>query len=331
MAGIVQADISHYSRLATQMGTYDAVRLILDTHFALSSQALAQGPLDLLVWPETVYPTTFGTPKSEDGAAFDREIADFVARSGVPLVFGAYDGKGGDEFNAAVLLEPEADGHPRFDTYRKALLFPLIERTPALFDSATVRGWFPWLGTWKAGGGAQVLDLHRADGRVVRLAPLICYDALEPSLAIAAVRKGAEVIVTLSNDSWFAEGGVPHLILVVSAFRSIETRRPQVRATNTGVSAVISPTGEFSDVIGVHEKSILVRGVHPRRGADTLMLAWGDWFGGFALGLGSAMLMVAFIRSPRTHPAMSPRRAPPVKQSHHDRKYAMRNMGTPPK
>ena len=47
--------------------------------------------IDLLVWPETVYPTTFGTPKTEAGAALDREIAGFVASSRVPLVFGAYD------------------------------------------------------------------------------------------------------------------------------------------------------------------------------------------------------------------------------------------------
>jgi len=90
------------------------------------------------MWPETVYPTTFGTPKSEDGAAFDHEIAGFVARSGVPLVFGSYDSEGDDEFNAAMLLEPEADGRLRLDIYRKPFLFPLTEGVPASFDSATV-------------------------------------------------------------------------------------------------------------------------------------------------------------------------------------------------
>lgn len=285
-AGIVQGDISHYTRLASQVGTYDAVRMILDEYFSLSSQVLAQGSLDLLVWPETVYPTTFGAAKSADGAAFDDEIARFVVGTGVPLVFGSYDREGEDEFNAAMLLEPAAEGKVELDVYRKALLFPLTERVPAWLDSDTVRGWLPWLGTWKPGVGARVLDLHRRDGRAVRLAPLVCYDAVEPALAIDAVRQGAEVIVTLSNDSWFAEGGGPRLHLVVSAFRSIETRRPQVRATNTGISAFISPTGELTGLIGVHEKAVLVRGVRPARGEETLMLAWGDWFGPVALLLG---------------------------------------------
>ncbi len=289
-AGIVQADISQYGRLAAELGTFDAVRFILDTHYALSNEVLTRANLDLLVWPETVYPTTFGSPKSEDGAAFDREIGAFVARAGVPLVFGAYDARGGDEFNAAFALEPAADGQLRFDTYRKTWLFPLTERVPALFESSAVRRWLPWLGTWKPGKGPQVLPVRLRGGRTLRIAPLICYDALDPQLAIAAVRQGAEMIVTLSNDSWFSFGQVPRLILVISAFRSIETRRPQVRATNTGISAVIAPTGEFLGTIGVHKRASLDVSVMPQRSATTLMLEWGDWFGPTALACGVALL-----------------------------------------
>jgi apolipoprotein N-acyltransferase len=74
------------------------VRAILDARFALSDEALSRGPLDLLLWPETVYPTTFGAPKSEAGADFDREIGAFVASRAVPLVFGAYDVEDAREF-----------------------------------------------------------------------------------------------------------------------------------------------------------------------------------------------------------------------------------------
>src|SRR6185436_625397 len=188
---------------------FDAVRLILDEHFVLSEQALARGPLDLLVWPETVYPTTFGTPKSEEGADFDHEIAAFVAEHGTPLLFGAYDVEDEREFNAAVLLEPSAGKRLAFDTYRKARLFPFTERVPLLFDSPTMRAWLPWMGTWDEGGEAGTLSLDTRGNRVVKLAPLICYDAIDASLAIAAVRRGAEIIVAISNDSWFAEGGGP--------------------------------------------------------------------------------------------------------------------------
>src|SRR5262249_55093659 len=108
-AGVAQANISQYARLAAGVGTFDAVRTILDTHYALSTVAMQHGDVDVLVWPETVYPTTFGSPKSEAGADFDREIGQFVNRVGVPLVFGAYDAADGDEFNAAIFLEPAGD------------------------------------------------------------------------------------------------------------------------------------------------------------------------------------------------------------------------------
>ena len=289
-AGIVQADISRYGELARELGTYDAVREILDAHFDLSQQALSQAPVDLLVWPETVYPTTFGTPKTEAGAALDREIAGFVARSRVPLVFGAYDVDAEGEFNAAVFLEPGRDGRFEFETYRKAWLFPLTERVPKLLDQPRVREWLPWLGTWKPGAGPQVTSIELPDGRRLTVAPLICYDATTPGPAIAAVREGAELIVTLSNDAWFATGEGPHLHLVVSAFRSLETRRSQVRATNTGISAVISPTGELLAVAGVHERAAIVASVPAAPRTGTLMLLWGDWLGPVALAAGLVLL-----------------------------------------
>jgi apolipoprotein N-acyltransferase len=224
--GVVQANVTHYDRLAAEVGTYEAVRRILDAHFAGSEEALARGPLDLLVWPETVYPTTFGTPKSADGAALDREIAGLVVTSGRPLVFGSYDAEDGHEYNAAVFLAPDGHGGVTFDTYRKATLFPLTEQVPAWLDGPRLRAWLPWLGSWRPGAGKMVQTVGLAGGRRIRIAPLICYDAVRPQNVARAVRDGAELIVTLSNDSWLADGAGARLHFVVSVFRSIETRRP---------------------------------------------------------------------------------------------------------
>jgi apolipoprotein N-acyltransferase len=298
-AALVQANLSQYDRLAAEVGTFDAVRTILNQHFALSGEALRTRAPDLLVWPETVYPTTFGSPKSEDGAAFDRAIAAFVAGVGVPLVFGAYDAEAGAEYNAAIFLEPSAAGRLAFDAYRKATLFPLTERVPQFLDSPRLRRSMPWLGTWKPGSGTTVVPLHLGDGRTIRVAPLICYDAVDPRLALAAVRQGAELIVTLSNDSWFAAGTGPRLHLVVSAFRTLETRRPQLRATNTGISAVIAPSGDLLATAGVYQRTAIVGTVRPETSAWTLMLAWGDWFGPTALAAGVVMLVLALRRPAR--------------------------------
>jgi apolipoprotein N-acyltransferase len=291
---MIQANIAHYDQLKAERGTFDALRQILESYFSLSTEALRRDRLDLLVWPETMYPTTFGTPKSAEGAAFDRTIAAFVNDARVPLLFGAYDTQDADEFNAAILLEPAADGGVVFDAYRKTRLFPFTEYLPWPLDSDRVRRWLPWAGTWKAGPGPRVLPLTLDGGRAVRIAPLICYDAVDPSFAVAAVRQGAELLVTLSNDSWFTYPGVQRLILIVSAFRSIETRRPQLRSTPTGVSAVIDETGALLDTIDVDGRGTLVGTVRPMQDAWTLMLAWGDWFPPTALGVSLTLLWAAY-------------------------------------
>ena len=86
---------------------------------------------DAVLWSETVYPTTFGQPKSEAGAELDREILDIVDAAGVPLVFGTYDRDAAGEYNAAAFLAP---GAGLLGFYRKTRLFPLTEYVPAWLD-----------------------------------------------------------------------------------------------------------------------------------------------------------------------------------------------------
>jgi apolipoprotein N-acyltransferase len=296
-ATLVQGDLAQYERMRAEIGTYETVRLILDRYVGMSRAALAQTKPDLLLWPETMYPTTFGKPKSPDGAAFDAEIVAFAREAGVPLVFGSYDFDGEHEYNAAMFLDVDAGGQPNVEVYRKSFLFPLTERVPAWLDFAFVRSLMPWLGSWKPGSGARVESLRLRDGRTLRAAPLICFDAVDPGLAIDAVNGGAEILLTLSNDSWFAVGNGPLLHLVVSAFRTLETRRPQLRVTNTGISTVITPTGEMIATAGIHERATLTAAVAPVRERRTVMLAWGDWFGPAGLAVALVLLLSAVARS----------------------------------
>jgi len=296
---IVQANIGHYDRLRAEVGSFEAVRRVLEAHFAMSAEAASAGSVDLVLWPETVYPTTFGSPKSDDGAAFDRAIGAFVARQGVPLVFGAFDRDASGEYNAAVLLEPSAGGSVEFEVYRKVRLFPFTEYIPGLLDSAPMRRWLPWAGTWRPGDGARVLPLRARDGRTIAIAPLICYDAVDPALAIEAVRGGAEVLVTLSNDSWFAYPGAQRLILVASAFRGIETRRPHVRATPTGISAAIDATGRLMEVIDSGERRVAVATVRPSSRPPTWFVRWGNWLPPVAMATAVLVLAASFASTRR--------------------------------
>jgi apolipoprotein N-acyltransferase len=301
-AALIQANFDDYDGVRDRLGTLEAVRMILEVHARLSRRALehdaSQAAVQLLVWPETVYPTTFGKPKSVTGSQFDAEIVRFTESTGVPLFFGTYDREGNLEHNAAVLLQPSAGGAPRRDVYRKRRLFPLTEEVPTWLDSTFLRDRLPWLGNWRAGDGPPVLTLRRGDGADLDVAPLICLDAVDPSLALDAARRGADLILTLSNDGWFSDGRGARLHLVVSAFRSIETRLPQLRATNTGISAVITATGDIVARTTVGRPTALTGRVSPGSRGPTLMTLWGDWFGPTAGLVALCLSALAFRRRP---------------------------------
>jgi apolipoprotein N-acyltransferase len=168
-------------------------------------------------------------------------------------------------------------------------LFPLTEYVPAWLDGPLVRRMLPWTGDWRPGNGARVFPLRLADGREIPVLPLICLDDVDPGLAIHGARLGAQAILTMSNDSWFTDSAMgAQLHQAVAAFRSIETRLPQFRATTNGYSAVIDPSGSVLAGTRMGERTLVIADVPVRSPARTLMVRWGDWVGraaGIALAL----------------------------------------------
>ncbi len=299
VVGIVQANITKYEKLAAELGTYDVVRMILDTHYRLSDELLRNRKLDLIVWPETVYPTTFGSPKSEAGAEFDAEINAFVSQRRVPLLFGTYDLEEEREYNAAMFLGPGRDGSLARSAYRKTMLFPLTEWVPESIDSPWLRERMPWTGYWKRGPGPRTLALQLSEGRSLILAPLICYESIFPGYVAEEARGGAELIMTLSNDSWFSGTPAPRQHLMHAVFRSIETRLPQVRVTNSGISALITPTGEVLTEVPDAQRGSVAVTVPPNPRLSTLMVAWGDWLRPTALVLSLVLLLAPSLLARR--------------------------------
>lgn len=281
--GLVQANIIDYEGLRRAHGAHAVVRRVLDTHFAYSRRAVGEHAVDALLWSETVYPTTFGQPRSEAGAEFDRELLAFVRQLRAPLVLGTYDRDTAGEYNAAAFLAPD-DG--LLGMYRKTHLFPFTERVPSWLDHAWLRARLLWTGAWVAGNGARVLPLRLADGREVPAGTLICLDDVHPGVAREAARQGARVLLGLSNDSWFTtlpQGARLHL--AVASFRSIETRLPQLRVTANGISAVVDAGGEVDAQTGMGQAELLIGDVALRAPSRTLAVAWGDWVGPAGLAL----------------------------------------------
>jgi len=297
--GLVQSNLADYERRRREQGAGAVVREVLDTHYAMSYDAVERQRADAVLWSETVYPTTFGQPKSEAGAEFDREILAIVSAAGVPFVFGTYDRDEAGEYNAAAFVTP---GTGLLGFYRKTRPFPLTEYVPAWLDGPTLRRWLPWAGAWRPGTGARVFPLRLADGREIPVLPLICLDDVDADLAIAGARLGAQAILTMSNDSWFtnhAQGAELHQ--AAAAFRSIETRLPQFRVTTNGHSAIIDAAGSITAGARMGERTLVVGALPVREAPRTLMVAWGDWVGRAAAVL--LLLMAATAAACRWWPS----------------------------
>jgi apolipoprotein N-acyltransferase len=295
--GLVQSNITDYERLRREKGAGAVVREVLNTHFAMSYDAIEHQRAQALLWSETVYPTTFGQPKSEAGAELDAEIQAIIDAAGVPFVFGTYDRDGAGEYNAAAFVSPRTG---LLGMYRKTRLFPFTEALPAWLDTPTVRGWLPGAGAWQPGSGARVFPLRLADAREIPVLPLICLDDTDPGLAIAGARLGAQVILTMSNDAWFTndeQGAALHQ--AVAAFRSIETGLPQFRVTTNGFSAVIAANGDLLARTRMGERTLVIGDLPVRDPAPTLMVRWGDWVGRTAAAALLALVALTAGRAAR--------------------------------
>jgi len=143
---------------------------------------------------------------------------------------------------------------------------------------------------------------------------MICYEDILP----AFVRRfwntagPAQVLVNLTNDSWYGDSHEPIIHLALASFRAIETRRALVRATNTGISAVVDPAGRVIARTGQWRQEVLVAEVPVLDGGDTTVyMRLGDWVGWLAWGGVLASVAAATRRRRRARQGAAGRAEPP--------------------
>jgi len=128
------------------------------------------------------------------------------------------------------------------------------------------------VGDFRPGKGFDPLV---SDGR--RLGALICYEGIFPEAAREYKRNRADLLVNITNDAWFGRTSAPYQHLSMTVFRAVENRLYLVRAANTGVSAVIDPTGVILSRTGIFERTVL-KGEVKFIDEKTFYAAYGDLF-----------------------------------------------------
>jgi apolipoprotein N-acyltransferase len=245
----------------------------LDIYERLTRRAAAERPA-LIVWPETAVPF-FLRREPELSARVDR----LVAETGIPLLTGSPDvGDDGRLYNSAFLLLGDRRIHGRYD---KRHLVPFGEYVPLhqlfFFLDKLVVG----IGDFGRGRTATVFS---SDG--ARFGVMICYEVIFPGEVREFVRNGAEFLVNITNDAWFGRSGAPYQHLAMAAMRAVENGTYLVRAANTGISAVIAPSGAILAQTDIFTEGALVGTIHPRQ-RETPYTRYGDvvaWISAAFLG-----------------------------------------------
>ena len=207
---------------------------VRERYTALTEVALASRP-QLLLWPEAATPGSLF--ESEEMFRF---VSGFAERSGVNFLLGSLDfDEDRHDYNIAALFTGR-EREPQI--YRKIHLVPFGEYIP--FRKAFPP--FEWIigdlvpGDFTPGAEHTILELRNP---AVRAAALVCFEDTLGELTRQFVRRGAQVLINVTNDGWFlrSQGAEQHLANAI--FRAVENRRPLLRAANTGVTAFIDPRG----------------------------------------------------------------------------------------
>jgi len=263
------------ARHAETMAVYEAL-----------TRAAARSRPAAIVWPETAA-TIFLRGDLELLARLTR----LAGEVGAPLIVGSIDrldGPRGQFLNSAFFLT-EQGIRAKYD---KIHLVPFGEYVPLSGLIGFVRGWAEFISDFAAGETATVFPLPGAPFGTV-----ICYEVIFPELFREFVREGAAFMGNITNDAWFGETSGPWQHLGMLPLRAVEHRVAIARAANTGVSALVEPTGRVGAILPLQERGVLT-GTIALRGRTTLYTRWGDWFPYACMALSAGLLGHSFLRRP---------------------------------
>ena len=240
----------------------------------------AQGPVDLIVWPETAIPAL-----QSQALPFVQGMARNLAEQGTTLITGIPVDQGeGDEMRIYNGIMVAGDTG---NQYLKHKLVPFGEYVPLEQWLRGVIAFFDLPMSSFSRGAAEQAPLS-AMGH--ELAPFICYEAVYPDFA-ARLAAQSQLLISISNDSWFGKSIGPLQHLQMARMRSIESGRWMIRGTNNGVTALIDHKGDLRAQIPQFEPQALKGQVQPREG-QTPFLLWRSWPLGLLMGGGLLLCLL---------------------------------------
>jgi apolipoprotein N-acyltransferase len=309
--GLVQGNVDQATKnVGRSHGDY-----ILGRYVPLTLEADHRGA-DLIAWPEAAYPYLVPTTLTSFA---DRRIGlPRLTHAHVLLGAAAYLERPGTEgrremegANSVFLLRPDLSVLGR---YAKHHLVPFGEYVPLQRLLGTfLRSVVPEMIPQQPGAELKVLEFTpnaalTSTSAPVRLAPMICFDAIFPEVNIAYAAKDPDLLVNPTNDAWYGYSSGPYQFLAMVRMRAIEAGKAVVRPAYAGVSALLLPTGEVQPgalplgpvdpalATDPDEPPRLLMGEVPLLHGRTVYTRVGDLFATVASAYGAIALTLALRR-----------------------------------
>ena len=227
----------------------------------------------------------------------NRFVLDLAASIKTDLLLGSVQVEDDRAYNAALLI---SQGGQDVQIYRKVHLVPFGEYVPG-------RRWVPLLarivgdevpGDFDVGKEYTVFRLSSGD---VQVAPLICFEDAIGDLTRKFVLGGANLLANVTNDGWFRRSAESQQHLANAIFRCVETRRPMVRAANTGVTCIVNDFGRVTQVLQDENGSTFTEGVLagdvdvPTERSLTFYVRYGELFAKLCAGVMLIAIIISFL------------------------------------
>lgn len=222
---------------------------------------------DLIIWPETALPAFYN-----EVDFFLDELEQEARRHGTDLLIGllSFGEDGSSYYNSMVSLTSDA-AVPR-GMYHKDHLVPFTEYLPLKWALGGIVDFMQVPMSDFSRGGSDQKPLQVA-GQHAGIS--ICFEDAFGEEVIRQLPE-ATLLVNVSNDAWFNDSWAPPQHMQMARMRALETERPMVRATNTGISVIFDAKGRELARAPQFEVAVVKAEVQPRRGM-TLYALTGNW------------------------------------------------------
>ena len=262
-AAVIQGNIS-----STEKWGFDWYERTEEKYIGLIEKAAADGA-ELVVIPETVFPVYI-----ENNAKIRNLLSETAKKNSVTILVGTMTKDENEcQRNIIVAVTPDGEFHME-NYYSKRHLVPFGEYVPwrdlftAIYPPLSDIGMLD--NDFTPGEDPAVFDTGE-----YKIGSAICFDSIFAELIRGSVNDGAELIAIETNDSWFSDSAAVYMHEAQAKLRAVEAGRYVLRAANTGISAIISPTGRAIAEIEPLVYGYAVESVRPRSDR-TLYSAVGD-------------------------------------------------------